>query len=72
LGKHSKGLEQAQADQMISGQSMRIFHEPLMVIAAVAGLAAALHFTTLSTSEIALMAVLFLRLMTGMNNAQGE
>src|SRR5690606_38429700 len=51
---------------------IRIFHEPLMVVAAIAGLSLTLAYTRLSPSELALMAVLFMRLLTGMNGAQGE
>ncbi|MCK5285525.1 MAG: ABC transporter ATP-binding protein [Alphaproteobacteria bacterium] len=72
LSKDSKGLEKAQFDQLSSAQAMRIFHEPLMVIAALAGLFLAITYADLTSSELALMTVLFIRLLTGMNNAQGE
>lgn len=72
LLSHSKGLERAQADQLISGQSMKIFYEPLMVMTAIIGLFVAMKFGGLSGSELALMAVIFIRLLGSMNNAQSE
>jgi len=72
LTKHSKGLEKSQADQLISSQSMRVFHEPLMVVTAIVGMYGAITYGDLSTSELALMAVIFIRLLNSMNIAQGE
>lgn len=72
LKNHSAGLEKAQVDQLVSAQSMRIFHEPLMVFTAIGGLYLAVTFASLSGSTLALMTILFVRLLTGMNNAQGE
>ncbi len=72
LTRHSKGLEKAQADQLIASQSMRVFHEPLMVITAIVGLYGIITFGDMSTSEMALMAIIFIRLLNSMNIAQGE
>lgn len=72
LGKDSKGLEQAQFDQLTSGQSLRIFHEPLMVMTALLGLYVAVTFGSLTSSELALIAVLFIRLLTAINSTQLE
>ncbi len=72
LFSHSKGLEDAQASQLISTQSMRIFHEPLMVLTAVLGLYGAITYGNLDTSQLALMSVIFIRLLGSMNMVQGE
>lgn len=72
LTKHSKGLEKAQADQLIASQSMRVFHEPLMVLTAILGMYGAVTYGDLSTSALAVLAVIFIRLLGSMNNAQGE
>ena len=72
LTKHSEGLKKSQTEQLVSSQSMRVFHEPLMVITAVVGMYAAITYGDLSTSELALMAIIFIRLLSSMNNAQGE
>ncbi len=72
LTSHSRGLEKAQSDQLIASQSMRVFHEPLMVVTAILGLYGAVTYGDLSTSELALMAVIFIRLLNSMNIAQGE
>jgi ATP-binding cassette subfamily C protein len=72
LRSHSTGLEKAQVDQLVSAQSMRIFHEPLMVFTAIGGLYLATTYADLSGSTLILMTILFIRLLTGMNNAQGE
>ncbi len=72
LTKHSKGLEKSQADQLIASQSMRVFHEPLMVVTAIFGMYGAMTYGNLTTSELALMAVIFIRLLNSMNIAQGE
>ncbi len=72
LTKHSKGLEKSQADQLIASQSMRVFHEPLMVLTAILGMYGAVTYGDLTTSELAVMAVIFIRLLNSMNIAQGE
>jgi ATP-binding cassette subfamily C protein len=72
LFTHSKGLEKAQASQLISTQSMRILHEPLMVLTAVLGLYGAVTYGSLDTSQLAVMSVIFFRLLTSMNLMQGE
>lgn len=72
LTRHSQGLEKSQAEQLIAAQSMRVFHEPLMVLTAVIGMYCALTYGSLETSELALMAIIFVRLLSSINNAQGE
>lgn len=72
LGAHSRGLEESQTAQLTSSQSMRIFNEPLMVVMAIGGLYLAMTYGHLSGAQLALMTVLFVRLLTAMNNAQGE
>lgn len=72
LLKHSSGLEKAQKDQLISAQSMRIFHEPLMIITAITAMYIAVTYGDLQTSALAVMGVIFIRLLTSMNTAQGE
>ncbi len=72
LTRHSLGLEKSQADQLISSQSMRVFHEPLMVITAILGMYGAITYGGLSTSELALISIIFIRLLNSMNVAQGE
>ncbi len=72
LRSHSSQLEKAQVDQLFAAQAMRIFHEPLMVTTVIAGLFIVTATGILSNSELALMAILFMRLLTGMNSAQNE
>lgn len=72
LSGHSKGLETSQAEQLVSAQTMRVFHEPLMVLTAVSGLYLATTYGHLSTSALAMMAVVFIRMLNSMNNAQTE
>ncbi|MCT4655722.1 MAG: ABC transporter ATP-binding protein/permease [Cohaesibacter sp.] len=72
LTRHSQGLEKAQADQLIASQSMRVFHEPLMVLTAILGMYGAVTYGGLSSSELAVLAVIFIRLLSSMNIAQSE
>lgn len=72
LDNISYSLRRAQVDQMVSTQSLRVFYEPMMVIMAIAGLFLALNYGGLSGSELALMGVLFIRVLTSMNNMQAE
>lgn len=68
----SDSLQQAQYSQIIANQSMSIFHEPLVVISAIIGLYLIVTFTALPTSEIALMGILFMRMLTAVNGIQGQ
>lgn len=72
LHRHSKDLEKAQIDQLLSTQSLRIFHEPIMATSTIAGLYVAMKIGDLSSSSLILMALLFIRSMTGLNSAQSE
>ncbi len=72
LGGDSSGLQRAQYEQLITGQSMRIFHEPLMVITALAGIYIAVVYGGLEASDLALVCVLFFRMLTGMSGMQSE
>jgi len=69
---YSIDLKKAQVSKLMSVQAMRISHEPLMVIAAVLGLFMFLALGNLETSALALMTVLFIRMLMGLNKAQGH
>ncbi len=72
MQSHSEDLQQAQADQLTSSQSMRIFNEPLMMLAGVASLYLAVTYGALESSALILMGVFFMRMLTTMNAAQNE
>ncbi|MEM7618689.1 MAG: ABC transporter transmembrane domain-containing protein, partial [Pseudomonadota bacterium] len=72
LSSHSNDLETAQTNELVSTQCLRVLYEPLMVITAILGLFAAMHFSGLQGGELALMAVIFIRLLGSMNNLQSE
>ena len=72
LDDDSKKLETAQFQQLLASQSMSIFHEPLMVVAAIGGLYLIVTYTDLPASEIALMGILFFRMLTSMNIVQNQ
>ncbi len=68
----SKELKISHYRQMLSGQSLRIFHEPLMVIGAILGIFLAMKFGNLEGSSLIVIMVFFLRIITGLNTAQSE
>jgi ATP-binding cassette subfamily C protein len=72
LKDHSNKLKYAHYKQMISAQSLRIFHEPLLIIGAISGIYIAIHFGGLEGSALIVIMVFFLRIMTGLNQAQSE
>lgn len=72
LKNASKGLEKAQFDQLTSAYSIKTFYEPLMVSTALIGLYFAIKYTHPSSSELALMGLLFMRILAGMNSAQSQ
>lgn len=72
LTDQSKSLKKAQFDQIFAAQSLRIFQEPLMVASAVAGIYVAMSFDVLKGAELLLMMVFFMRIMSGLHNAQSE
>ncbi|MBG78860.1 MAG: hypothetical protein CL570_07540 [Alphaproteobacteria bacterium] len=72
LSSHSNDLEKAQSSELISTQSMRVIYEPLMVAMAIVGLFITLKFGDLSSSELPVMGIIFIRLLTSMNVMQGE
>ncbi len=72
LSKGSKELKQAHYQNMLSSQSLRIFHEPLLVISAVLGIYIAIHFAGLEGSALIAIMIFFMRIMTGLNQAQTE
>lgn len=69
---HSKTLKKAQFDQIFSSQSLRIFHEPLMVTSAIIGIYVAMTFDVLDGTKLILIMVFFVRIMSGLNSAQSE
>ncbi|WP_417841442.1 ABC transporter ATP-binding protein [Terasakiella sp.] len=68
----SKSLQEAQAQQMISIQTLKIYHEPLMIVALLAGMGAIFSLTDTGVDEVSVMAILFFRMLVGMNGIQGE
>ena len=70
LQKQSTDLKTAEKEQLISMQSMAIAQEPMMVLAAIAGLTIMMFYGDLQGAEIALMGVLFIRMIGGINKAQ--
>lgn len=72
LKGQSKILEKAQADELTSTQTMKVFYEPIMVLTAVSGLFVAMKYGELQGSGLALMAIIFVRLLGSMNNVQSE
>ncbi len=72
LNTYSKDLKNAHFKQMISGQSLRIFHEPLMVVAAIIGIYLATNIGGIEGSALIVIMVFFMRIMTGLNAAQSE
>ncbi len=72
LFMHSEILRKAQFDQLFSSQSLRIFNEPLMVIAAIVGIYVAMTLDILGGTKLILMMVFFVRIMSGLNSAQSE
>lgn len=68
----SSALKKAQFDQLFAAQSLRIFQEPLMVASAVAGIYVAMSFDILQGASLLLMMVFFMRIMSGLHNAQSE
>jgi ATP-binding cassette subfamily C protein len=69
---HSRVLKKAQFDQIFSSQSLRIFHEPLMVVSAIVGIYVAMTFDVLEGAKLILIMVFFVRIMSGLNSAQSE
>jgi ATP-binding cassette subfamily C protein len=68
----SSVLRKAQRVKLLANKALQTAHEPLMVIAAVLALMGMMFFGELSNSEIALMAVIFIRMMMGLNRAQAQ
>lgn len=67
---YSRTLQKAQFDQLLSSQSLRIFHEPLMVISAISGILVIITIGDLSGSTLILLMIFFVRIMSGLSNAQ--
>lgn len=70
--EHSLKLRRSHFDQTFTKQCIRIFHEPLMVFSVLVGIYLITNFTNLGISEFALMGILFIRMLTSLNAAQGE
>lgn len=72
LREYSNRMKDARVKQLVSMQSLRIFHEPIMVISAVTGIYLIVSLQGLSSAELILMMVMFIRVMSGLNAAQTE
>lgn len=72
LHKQALNLENAQLKKLLAMQSLKILHEPLMVISAIVGLYLSMHVGHLSSSVLILMMVLFIRILTSLNGIQTE
>ncbi len=72
LDAYSQDLKRSQQSKLRAVYGMQILHEPLMVIAAITGLFAIITVADLPTGELALMGVLFIRMLMGLNKAQGQ
>lgn len=68
----SKSIKEAQIQQMISIQTLKIYNEPLMIIALLTGMGAIFSYTDIEIAEVSVLAILFFRMLVGMNNTQGE
>lgn len=69
---HTRTLGKAQFDQVFSSQSLRIFNEPMMVLSAVTGIYIAMTLDVLDGTQLVLIMVFFMRIMSGLNSAQSE
>lgn len=72
LRVYSNRMKDARAKHLISTQSLRIFHEPIMVTSAVIGIYLTMSLGGLSGAQLILMMVMFIRIMSGLNAAQTE
>jgi len=72
LDRYSQDLKRSQQSKLKAVYGMQILHEPLMVIAAIIGLFAIMTVGNLPVGELALMGVLFIRMLMGLNKAQGQ
>lgn len=72
LREYSDRMKDARVKQLVSMQSLRIFHEPIMVISAIAGIYLIVSLKGLGSAELILMMVMFMRIMSGLNAAQTE
>lgn len=72
LRGYSNRMKDARVKQLVSTQSLRIFHEPIMAISAVIGIYLTMSLGGLSGAQLILMMVMFIRIMSGLNAAQTE
>ncbi len=72
LFENSDDLKNAHKWQLIATQALPVLQEPLMVIAAISGIYLSLQYSDLQGSEILLIMVFFIRIMTALNNMQSE
>lgn len=72
LDDNSSMLRQTHKEQLIATQYLGILQEPIMVGSAIAGIYISLHFGGLTGAELLLIMIFFVRIMTALNNVQGE
>lgn len=72
LRGYSNKMKDARVKQLVSTQSLRIFHEPIMATSAVVGIYLTMSLGGLSGAQLLLMMVMFIRIMSGLNAAQTE
>ena len=72
LTEQTESLKIAQTNQLRSNQALNVFHEPLMVIVTLLWINMTLFFDLLSITELMVMGVIFIRILTSLNGVQGQ
>lgn len=72
LFSESNKLRYAHYKTLFASHTLRIFYEPLFIISAVVSIYVAVEFLDVFGSELVLMMVFFVRIMTALNHAQIE
>ena len=68
----TENLKEAQKQQLLASQFLRVFQEPLMVLVTLFWINISLYLELLSISELMVMGVIFIRIMTSLNDLQGQ
>ena len=68
----TENLKEAQKQQLLASQLLRVFQEPLMVLVTLFWINISLYLELLSISELMVMGVIFIRIMTSLNDLQGQ
>lgn len=68
----TENLKDAQKKQLLASQLLRIFQEPMMVFVTLCWINISLYLNLLSISELMVMSVIFIRIMTSLNDLQGQ